>query len=108
MPAHRVRRSLRLRRSDTVSVLTRNLVDPGTLDRELSARAASPDTLTLTTPTGQTQTELPKTEPSTPMSPTLHTKGYRRAALRRERSAQFVQSVLHYDRDENDLQPWYW
>jgi hypothetical protein len=109
MPAHRyhVCRSGRVLRSHTV---TRNLLDPRTPDRELSARTASPDTPTLTTPTGQTQmeTELPKTEPSTPTSPTLHTKGYRRAALRREQSAQFVQSVLHYDRVENDLQPWYW
>ena len=46
-----------------------------------------------------------KTEPSTPIS---HTRAYRRRALQRERSAFFVQAVLQYDRDENDLQPWYW
>jgi hypothetical protein len=47
------------------------------------------------------------TEPSTPSSPTLGTRGYRRA-LQRQRSAYFVQAVLQYDRAENDLQPWFW
>jgi hypothetical protein len=49
------------------------------------------------------------TEPSTPTSPTLHTKAYRRALQRqRQRNAHLVQAVLHYDRTENDLQLWYW
>jgi hypothetical protein len=47
------------------------------------------------------------TEPTTPTSPTLDTRGNCRA-LQRERSAAFVQAVLHYDRSENDLQPWFW
>ena len=49
--------------------------------------------------------EEAKTEPSTPIS---HTRAYRRRALWRERNALFVQAVLQYDREENDLQPWYW
>ena len=48
------------------------------------------------------------TEPTTPTSPTLRTSGYRRRALRREPSADFLQAVLHYDRAKNDVRPWYW
>jgi hypothetical protein len=59
-----------------------------------------------TTPVHVATREI-STEPSTPTSPTLYTNGYRRA-LQRQRSAHFVQAVLHYDRTENDLQPWYW
>jgi hypothetical protein len=43
------------------------------------------------------------TEPATPDSPILHTR-----ALRRERSVHLPHVVLHYDRTENILQPWYW
>ena len=45
------------------------------------------------------------TEPATPTSPTLSTRAW---ALRRERSVDIPHSVLHYDRAENALQPWYW
>jgi hypothetical protein len=103
MPADRRRRSRRLCRSYTISFPAHDLVDPKT--PELSVLDPSPDTPA--TPTRLSQAELPKTEPSTPTSPTLHTRGYRRA-LRRERSAQFIQAILHYDRVENDLQPWHW
>ena len=51
--------------------------------------------------------EVP-TEPSTPTSPTLDTHSYRRTISDRRHSAAFVQAVLHYDRSENDLQPWFW
>lgn len=47
------------------------------------------------------------TEPSTPTSPTLHTRAYRRA-LGRQRAAGPVRAVLHYVRTENELQPWLW
>ena len=43
------------------------------------------------------------TEPATPDSPSLHTR-----ALRRERSVCLPHAVLHYDRTEDGLQPWYW
>jgi hypothetical protein len=103
MPVNRPRRSLRLRRSDTTAFLTLNSMDPSTPDLS----APPPDAPT--TPVRQSQIDPLKTEPSTPTSPTIHTRGYRRA-LARERSARFVsvQAVLHYDRVENDLQPWYW
>jgi hypothetical protein len=72
---------------------------------------ATPDPLPLALDVPQWTTnsvEETKTEPTTPTSPTLHTQAYRRRALRRERSARLVNAVLHYDRAENDLQPWYW
>jgi hypothetical protein len=52
--------------------------------------------------------DVTMTEPSTPTSPTLHTRAHRRRALRREPCARFVQAVLQYDPADNDLQPWYW
>ena len=46
------------------------------------------------------------TEPSTP---TPRARGHHKAqGLRREQSAQFLHAVLHYDRVENNLKPWYW
>jgi hypothetical protein len=63
-------------------------------------------TPSFTTPTRET--EIIKTEPSTPDLPSLGMTFGR--ALRRERSVRFadVQAVLQFDRDENDLQPWMW
>ena len=54
-----------------------------------------------------TSVELVKTEPSTPESPTLLTRGYRRR-LRRQSSVCFTKAVLHYDQSVRDLKPWYW
>jgi hypothetical protein len=92
MPAQR-RQTRRLRRSGAVSVPFSNLVAPTPSDAQ-------------NTPTSPAETEV---APSSPSSPTLQTRHYnRRRALRRERSVFFVHAVLHYDRIENDLQPWYW
>jgi hypothetical protein len=56
---------------------------------------------------GSTTPEAYREVSTEPSSPTLHTRAYGRA-LRRQRSARFVHAVLHYDRFENDLQPWHW
>lgn len=62
-------------------------------------------TPSFTTPTKEALNELVRTEPSTPDFPSFGGR-----TLRRERSVHLfdVQAVLHYDRGENDLQPWHW
>ena len=47
------------------------------------------------------------TEPASPASPTLHTRAYRHT-LQREQPIHIPHAVLHYNRTENGLQPWYW
>jgi hypothetical protein len=59
------------------------------------------------TPAREVPQELIKTEPSTPESPLIRPSNRN---LRREPSVHLfhVQAVLHFDRSENDLQPWHW
>jgi hypothetical protein len=60
------------------------------------------------TPTREALLDPARTEPSTPDSPS--NRAARDRTLKRERSVHYfdVQAVLHFDRSENDLQPWHW
>lgn len=71
---------------------------------ELPVPAPLPLPSDIVTPTQSPGREV-STEPATPSSLTPHT---RTRALRRERNVEIPHSVLHYDRTENGLQPWYW
>jgi hypothetical protein len=67
-------------------------------------------TPSFTTPTrSEAPNELIPTEPSTPDFSFFGTKAHDRT-LHREKSVRLVdvQAVLHYNRGENDLQPWHW
>ena len=61
-----------------------------------------------TTPTREALLDPTRTEPSTPDSPSNRAAQDR--TLKRERSMHSFdfQAVLHFDRSENDLQPWHW
>ena len=93
MPPQRLGR-VRIRRARTHSSVT-----PPT-QTDLSAQAPSLPS----TPSPRRSREV-TTEPATPASPTPHTRA---RTLRRERSINIPHSVLHYNRTENGLQPWYW
>ena len=96
MPLQRRVRTRRTRNHSGASPLRQ--VEPA------PASAPLPLPSDLFTPTQSPEREI-STEPATPASPTLH---MRTRALRRERNVEIPHSVLHYDRTENNLQPWYW